>query len=159
MDLHFHGPNPTQAEQAAVDSVLGPPTSAWAGGVRNVQGEGHSSVVGGHLARSRRDLLLPAFTRYSRGSGGLRRVVLDYICRRLTVPPAEAHGSSRSTICSRWSKARRQSPICVTTSPAGSAGQSVCAPSSGKRSGPRARGAGNEARAWACANRRPRHWY
>ena len=60
MDLHFHGPEPTAAEQAAVDSVLGPPTSAWAGGPRNVEEEGHSSLLGGHAARSRRDLLLPA---------------------------------------------------------------------------------------------------
>ena len=33
---------------------------AWAGGPRNVEEEGHSSLLGGHAARSRRDLLLPA---------------------------------------------------------------------------------------------------
>ena len=46
MDLHFHGPEPTAAEQAAVDSVLGPPTSAWAGGPRNMEEEGHSLPAG-----------------------------------------------------------------------------------------------------------------
>ena len=92
MDLHFHGPEPTASEQAAVDSVLGPPTSAWAGGARNVEDEGHSSLQGGHAARSRRDLLLPALHSVQSRFGWVPPGALDYICRRLTVPPAEAHG-------------------------------------------------------------------
>ena len=92
MDLHFHGPEPTAAEQAAVDSVLGPPTSAWAGGARNVEEEGHSTLLGGHAARSRRDLLLPALHAVQSRFGWVPPGALDYICRRLTVPPAEAHG-------------------------------------------------------------------
>jgi NADH-quinone oxidoreductase subunit F len=92
MDLHFHGPDPTAAEQAAVDSVLGPPTSAWAGGPRNVELEGHSSLLGGRAARSRRDLLLPALHGVQSRFGWISPGVLNYICRRLTVPPAEAHG-------------------------------------------------------------------
>jgi NADH-quinone oxidoreductase subunit F len=92
MDLHFHGPKPTAAEQTAVDSVLGPPTSAWAGGARNVEEEGHSTLLGGHAARSRRDLLLPALHAVQSRFGWVPPGALDYICRRLTVPPAEAHG-------------------------------------------------------------------
>src|SRR4051812_18394921 len=92
MDLHFHGPEVTAAEQAAVDSVLGPPTSAWAGGARNVEEEGHSTLLGGHAARSRRDLLLPALHAVQSRFGWVPPGALDYICRRLTVPPAEAHG-------------------------------------------------------------------
>ena len=92
MDLHFHGPDPTAAERAAVDSVLGPPASAWAGGPRNVEEEGHSSLLGGHAARSRRDLLLPALHAVQSRFGWVPPGALDYICRRLTVPPAEAHG-------------------------------------------------------------------
>ena len=92
MDLHFHGPEPTAAEQTAVDSVLGPPTSAWAGGSRNVEEEGHSSLLGGHKARSRRDLLLPALHAVQARFGWVTPGALDYLCRRLTVPPAEAHG-------------------------------------------------------------------
>jgi NADH-quinone oxidoreductase subunit F len=92
MDLHFHGPDPTVAEQAAVDSVLGPPTSAWAGGGRNVEEEGHSTFLGGHAARSRRDLLLPALHAVQARFGWIPSGALDYLCRRLTVPPAEAHG-------------------------------------------------------------------
>ena len=92
MDLHFHGPEATAAEQAAVDSVLGPPTSAWAGGARNLEMEGHSTLLGGHAARSRRDLLLPALHAVQSRFGWIPPGALDYICRRLTVPPAEAHG-------------------------------------------------------------------
>ena len=47
MDLHFHGPEATAAQQAAVDSVLGLPTSAWAGGARNVETGPHLTEVGG----------------------------------------------------------------------------------------------------------------
>jgi NADH-quinone oxidoreductase subunit F len=92
MDLHFHGPEATAAERAAVDSVLGPPRSAWAGGLRDVESEGHSSALGGHAARSHRDLLLPALHAVQSRFGWIPPGALDYICRRLTVPPAEAYG-------------------------------------------------------------------
>jgi NADH-quinone oxidoreductase subunit F len=92
MDLHFHGPPATADERAAVDSVLGPPASAWAGGARDVEEEGHSTHLGGHAARSRRDLLLPALHAAQSRFGWVPPGALDYICRRLTIPPAEAHG-------------------------------------------------------------------
>src|SRR5579883_2970816 len=92
MDLRFHGPEPTADERAAVDSVLGPPTSAWTGGPRDVEAGGHGTSVGGHAARARRDLLLPALHAVQSRFGWIPPGALDYICRRLTVPPAEAHG-------------------------------------------------------------------
>jgi NADH-quinone oxidoreductase subunit F len=92
MDLRFHGPEPTADERAAVDSMLGPPSSAWAGGPRDMEGEGHGSAMGGHAARARRDLLLPALHAVQSRFGWVTPGALDYICRRLTVPPAEAHG-------------------------------------------------------------------
>jgi NADH-quinone oxidoreductase subunit F len=91
MDLHFHGPEPTAAERAAVDALLGPPPSAWAGGSRNPDEE-HSAHLGGHAARERRDLLLPALHAIQSRFGWIPPGALNYVCRRLTVPPAEAHG-------------------------------------------------------------------
>lgn len=77
MDLHIHGPEATQAERAVVDAVLGPedinPAEA--------------------LARAdSRHLLLPALHAVQARFGWLPQGALNYICRRLHVPPAEAHG-------------------------------------------------------------------
>ena len=72
MDLHFHGPDPTAAEQAAVDSVLGPPDSAWAGGGRNVKDEGHSPCWAATPPDRAATCFCPRFMPFSRGSAGSR---------------------------------------------------------------------------------------
>jgi len=94
MDLHVVAPLASPAERAAVDAVLdpeiGPPVSAWRGGVRS-DATAHS-VRGGHEARSRRDLLLPALHAIQSRMGWISQPALSYVCRRLTVPPAEAYG-------------------------------------------------------------------
>ncbi|HEV8489742.1 MAG TPA: NAD(P)H-dependent oxidoreductase subunit E [Candidatus Limnocylindrales bacterium] len=91
MDLHVVGPLASPAERAAVDAVLGPPQSGWAGGTRNPAVEGHASR-GGHEARSRRDLLIPVLHAVQSRIGWISQPALNYVCRRLTVPPAEAWG-------------------------------------------------------------------
>jgi NADH-quinone oxidoreductase subunit F len=91
MDLHVIGPLATPAERAAVDAVVGAPTSGWQGGSRDALTEGHSAR-GGHEARSRRDLLLPALHALQDRIGYISQPGLNYVCRRLTVPPAEAYG-------------------------------------------------------------------
>jgi NADH-quinone oxidoreductase subunit F len=92
MDLHIHGPEATPAERAAVDAVLGAPTSGWAGGVRNIAAEGRISLLPGRAAHARRDLLLPALHAVQSHFGWLPQGALNYICQRLDVPPAEAYG-------------------------------------------------------------------
>ncbi|HEU0237548.1 MAG TPA: NAD(P)H-dependent oxidoreductase subunit E [Candidatus Limnocylindrales bacterium] len=91
MDLHVIGPLASPAERAAVDGVLGPATSGWAGGARNPATDGHAAR-GGHAARSRRDLLLPALHALQDRVGWISQPALNYVSRRLTVPPAEAYG-------------------------------------------------------------------
>jgi NADH-quinone oxidoreductase subunit F len=91
MDLHVIGPLASPAERAAVDAVLGPAQSGWAGGTRNPAVEGHASR-GGHEARSRRDLLIPVLHAVQSRIGWISQPALNYVCRRLTVPPAEAWG-------------------------------------------------------------------
>ena len=91
MDLHVIGPLASPAERAAVDEVLGPPESGWRGGGRDPLTEGHVAR-GGHEARSRRDLLLPALHALQDRVGQITQPGLNYVCRRLSVPPAEAYG-------------------------------------------------------------------
>jgi NADH-quinone oxidoreductase subunit F len=91
MDLHVIGPLASPAERAAVDAVLGPAESGWRGGARSLLTEGHVAR-GGHEARSRRDLLLPALHALQDRIGQITQPGLNYVCRRLSVPPAEAYG-------------------------------------------------------------------
>jgi NADH-quinone oxidoreductase subunit F len=91
MDLHVIGPLASPAERAAVDAVLGPAESGWRGGARDASLDGHVAR-GGHEARSRRDLLLPALHALQDRVGQITQPGLNYVCRRLTVPPAEAYG-------------------------------------------------------------------
>jgi NADH-quinone oxidoreductase subunit F len=91
MDLHVIGPLASPVERAAVDAVLGPATSGWSGGRRDARLDGHVAR-GGHEARSRRDLLLPALHALQDRVGQITQPGLNYVCRRLAVPPAEAYG-------------------------------------------------------------------
>ncbi len=91
MDLHVIGPLASPAERAAVDAVLGAAESGWQGGRRDSALEGHVSR-GGHDARSRRDLLLPALHAIQSRIGWISQPALNYVSRRLTIPPAEAWG-------------------------------------------------------------------
>ncbi len=95
MDLHVVGPAATRAERAAVDAVLdpliGPAKSSWSGGVRDASLDGHVAH-GGHGARARRDLLLPALEAAVARTGWLSQGALNHVCRRLSVPPADAYG-------------------------------------------------------------------
>jgi NADH-quinone oxidoreductase subunit F len=91
MDLHVIGPLASPTERAAVDAILGPAESGWHGGTRDSSLEGHVAR-GGHKARSRRDLLIPVLHAVQSRVGWISQPALNYVCRRLTVPPAEAYG-------------------------------------------------------------------
>src|SRR5437868_15423912 len=75
MDIRIHEPQADEAERAAVDSVLGPAHEVW-----------------GREARSKRELLLPALHAVQDRFGWLTPGALNYICERLTLPPAEVFG-------------------------------------------------------------------
>jgi NADH-quinone oxidoreductase subunit F len=82
---------PTPSERDALDHVLGPPTSGWEGGARETGSDGNTSV-GGHAARARRHLLLPALWALQERIGWISPGGLNEACRRLSVPPADAFG-------------------------------------------------------------------
>src|SRR5262245_30265073 len=91
MDLHVVGPLASPAERAAVDSVLGPAENTWHGGPRNPRTDGHVAR-GGHEARARRDQLIPVLHAIQARVGWISQPALNYVSRRLTIPPAEAYG-------------------------------------------------------------------
>jgi NADH-quinone oxidoreductase subunit F len=81
---------PTDEERSAIDALLDPPTSGWEGGDRDT--DTHRIARGGKAARDRRHLLLPALHALQSSAGWISQGGLNYVCERLTVPPAEAYG-------------------------------------------------------------------
>ncbi len=81
MDLRLRHAQPTEAERAAVDGLLG----------TEPEGDGRAAQTG-HRARGRRHLLLPALHAVSDAVGWISEGALNHICARLMVPPAEAYG-------------------------------------------------------------------
>jgi NADH-quinone oxidoreductase subunit F len=90
VDIRTTGGPATADEVAAVDSVLGEPVSLWEGGAR--QPADDHLAYGGRARRSQRPLLLPVLHAVQDGVGWVSRGALEYACRRLAIPPAEAYG-------------------------------------------------------------------
>ncbi|MDT0482807.1 NADH-ubiquinone oxidoreductase-F iron-sulfur binding region domain-containing protein [Streptomyces doebereineriae] len=87
MDLRYGDSEPTDDERAAVDALLGPPTSFWEGAERS-----EADLRRARPSRDRRHLLLPGLLAINDRVGWISEGALAYLCRRLTVPPAEAYG-------------------------------------------------------------------
>ena len=89
MDIRLLDAEPTPAERDAVDAFLGPPVSSWTGADRVDNGHaGH----GGRAARAERHQLLPTLHALHEQAGWISPGALNYIARRLTVPPADVYG-------------------------------------------------------------------
>ncbi|WP_326809151.1 NAD(P)H-dependent oxidoreductase subunit E [Streptomyces sp. NBC_01775] len=91
MDLHFGDSKPTAEERAALDALLGPPESPWEGADDRTDTD-LRWATGGRAVRERRDRLLPGLHALHDRVGWISEGGLAYLCRRLTVPPAEAYG-------------------------------------------------------------------
>ncbi len=89
MDIRLLDAEPTPAERDAVDAFLGPPMSSWAGADRVDNGH---AAHGGHAARAERHQLLPTLHALHEQAGWISPGALNYIARRLTVPPADVYG-------------------------------------------------------------------
>jgi NADH-quinone oxidoreductase subunit F len=79
MDLRLHEHAPTGVELTAIDAVLGAEDRA-------------APPAGFAVVRDARTLLLPALHALQSSVGWVSRGGLEYACRRLGVPPAEAFG-------------------------------------------------------------------
>ena len=82
---------PSADERAAVDELLGAPESAWDGALERSAFD-HRVARGGAEARDDRHLLLPALHALQGAVGWISPGGMNYVCERLTVPPAEAYG-------------------------------------------------------------------
>ncbi|MCP3976469.1 MAG: NADH-quinone oxidoreductase subunit E [bacterium] len=91
MDLRLMDATATADEIAAVDVVLGPPESGWTGGVMTAA-DTRLAQGGYHAAAAQRHLLLPALLQVQSEIGWISEGAMNYVCVRLQVPPAEAHG-------------------------------------------------------------------
>jgi NADH-quinone oxidoreductase subunit F len=89
VDLRLLEAEPTTDERAAIDAFLGPPVSSWAGA--DAVEDGHSAH-GGHAARARRHQLLPTLHALHEKAGWISPGGLNYVARRLTIPPADVYG-------------------------------------------------------------------
>jgi NADH-quinone oxidoreductase subunit F len=92
VDLHLSAAAPTDAEREAVDRLLGAPVPSSAEPQARVEFLDGRVVRGGHEARARRTMLLPALHALQSEVGWISEGGLNYACSRLTVPPAEAYG-------------------------------------------------------------------
>ncbi len=81
MDLHLTKDQPTTADKAAVDGVLGPAEAGW-------KTDGH----GAFATACRRDLLLPVLHAIQARAGWISPGGLNYVALRLNLPPAEIYG-------------------------------------------------------------------
>ncbi len=146
MDLRLHDEAPTDAERGAVDAVLGPE-------VPDAPPPGFAAV------RDARTLLLPALHALQSSAGWVSRGGLDYVCRRLGVPPAEAFGvASFYAMLSLAERPRAFAHVCDDIACMAAGAEKVCAdleraigaPASGhaKADAARAHGASGAA-AWA----------
>jgi NADH-quinone oxidoreductase subunit F len=92
IDYQFTDDQPTNAERAAVDAVLGPPESIHAGATERSTADDHVAFGGFHGARARRHLLLPTLNAVQAEIGWVSHGAINYLSQRIPVAPAEAYG-------------------------------------------------------------------
>lgn len=112
MDLRFSDAQPTDAERAAVDAVLGAPDSSWDGAADRSEADFRTARIG-RAARERRDELLPALAALQSDIGWISEGGLMHVCRRLSVPPADAYGvATFYALLSTTERPRRVVHVC-----------------------------------------------
>jgi NADH-quinone oxidoreductase subunit F len=110
MDLHWIDATATDQELSAVDAVLG---SQERSDIPGASLEEHITHGGRKLSEEKRHLLLPALHGVQERIGWISKGALNYICRRLLVPPAEAYGvASFYALLSSEPRPKRFAHVC-----------------------------------------------
>jgi NADH-quinone oxidoreductase subunit F len=92
VDLHLTQHRASEAERAAVDSVLRTPQAASAGAMAASM-NGHSAALShGTVATPSRDLLLPVLHAIQARVGWISPGAVNYVAVRMNIAPAEIHG-------------------------------------------------------------------
>lgn len=93
MDLHFTNASATISERNAVDSVLGELTNEdkW-GNAQTDRAKRHPLHATGQGRQTQRHLLLPVLHAVQDQIGWISPGALNYLCQKLSIPPAEAYG-------------------------------------------------------------------
>ena len=123
---------PSESERAAVDEFLGTPNSGWAGGARS-ELDHHVALGGYHGAVGTRHLLLPTLQAVQGAVGWVGPGALNYVCERLSVPPAEAHGvASFYALLALEERPQRVAHVCEDVSCRTRGGRELLAALSGR---------------------------
>jgi NADH-quinone oxidoreductase subunit F len=91
LDIHLSNAQPSEAERAAVDAILGAPTSVWAGREQRTEADTRAAFDG-QRTHSRRHQLLPVLHAIQSRIGWISPGAINYVSVRLDVPPAETYG-------------------------------------------------------------------
>jgi NADH-quinone oxidoreductase subunit F len=89
LDLKFTDAEASADERDAVDRLIGEAHSGWYGGERD--SDDHRRSYGGHRARAERHLVLETLHAVNDRVGWISPGALNYIGRRLSVPPADVY--------------------------------------------------------------------
>ena len=112
MDLRLTAKAPaTEAERAAVDAVLGPPPPA--GRAARAARRTRTPRSAAAPPAARRHLLITVLHAVQERVGWISPGALDYVCERLTVPPAEAFGVASFYALFRTDARARRGRACL----------------------------------------------
>ena len=165
VDLHLTAAAATDEERAAVDELLGAPDVRLARR-RPRRGRPTASPAAAAPRATSATCCCRRCTRSRAASGWISEGGLNYVCERLTVPPAEAYGVA--TFYAMFSVEPRPATVvhvCDDLACRVGGAEAICAHARGRvrpgRARPRRarRAPGCAARAWACASARPRSSY
>ena len=90
LDIHFTTDVADDVERSAIDSVLGAPVTGLDDPTRMAQSGRYTE--GSRVTGNHRDMLLPTLHAVHSAAGWISPGALNYICSRLSIPPAEAYG-------------------------------------------------------------------